>query len=334
MSEELIFDSERQEQREARKRWLLPCLVLVGILLLAVTIALIIRAGKGDTHSGGQDTDYPFTWALRSDGDTELAIPHADAPDCRWILKDGEASLPILRITRKEKKEGSEGTVFTLHPEQTGRCIFTLILSGTEEGAERIYEMTFLAEVSEADGKLGASLLNASGTRFQTELSGGDGGENSYRIFTNAKGMLVVSIPTDEAVGDWEYELPTGEENLEIVGLLYEDGKLNAYLRAGENAGSSELVLRSEDAYTTIRLKLESGADGSLQVVSHEAEYEEKPVTEPTTEEPTNPDGDQVASTAPLPIETDHMIDDDLLFPEEPVETAENAETAEANANP
>lgn len=334
MSEELIFDSERQEMRAARKRWLLPCLVLAGILVLAVAVALIIRAGRSEIHSGGQDTDYPFTWTQKSDGDVELTVPHEDAPDCRWSLKNGEASLPALQITREGSKDGKAGTVFTLHPEAAGRCLFTLVLGGAEENA-RLYETTFLAEVSETEGRLSVALLNASGVRFQTELSGGDGGENSYRIYSDAQGNLVLTVPVTDQGMDWSYEIPAGEDSLELLGLIYEDGMMRTILRAGETVGASELVLQSEAAAATITLQLESAADGSLRVVSHTADYGEKipaPETEPMVS--TDPDGDQTVSTAPLPISTDHVDVVDFSLEATAAPTEEAPAASEAPVNP
>ena len=41
MSDELIFDSERQELRDRKKRWLIPLLVLAGILLAVVIVSLL-----------------------------------------------------------------------------------------------------------------------------------------------------------------------------------------------------------------------------------------------------------------------------------------------------
>ena len=84
MSDELIFDSERQERRARKKSRLIPLLVLAGILLAVIVIALLLRSGKEPVHPAGEDTSYPYTWQVQSDGSLLVEISHADAPDYRW----------------------------------------------------------------------------------------------------------------------------------------------------------------------------------------------------------------------------------------------------------
>ena len=57
MSDELIFDSERQELRDRKKRWLIPLLVLAGILLAVVIVSLLLRSGKTAAHTFGLRCD-------------------------------------------------------------------------------------------------------------------------------------------------------------------------------------------------------------------------------------------------------------------------------------
>ena len=298
MSDELIFDSERLARKAAKKRLLIPLLVLAAVLIAALILALILRGRKGEQHRGGEATDYPYVWTLKANGDAELTVPHEDLPEGRWDLKDGEESLPALRVTRQEK-EGSDGTVFLLHPEAEGRSLFTLVLLGPGESPAKGYEMTLLAEVSRVEEQLSVSLLNASGTRLQTELSGGADSENPYRIFTNQRNELVISLPVSESEMDWEYELPQGEDSLEPLGLLYEDGLMNLYLRAGATPGPAQLVLRSQQAAAELRLSLETGADGSLKVLSHEADYGEKPRQETVPDTTFNPHQYALEETGP-----------------------------------
>ena len=307
MSDEFLFDSERQQQKADRKRKLLPFLVLAGVLLLAVIVALLLRGSKGEIHTGGEQTDYPFRWSLKSDGSVELTVPHEDAPESRWVLKDGEESLPALRVTREEGE--NDGTVFLLHPETEGRALFTLTLTGQGENAAKSYEMKLLAEVTPGEKGLSAALLNASGVRCQAELRGGEDSENPYRLYTDEDGVLILSVEiASEYETDWDYEILSGEESLELLGVLSEEDRVNAYLEAGEAPGAAELVLRSVNAAAEIRLSLEAKADGSLWVLSHEASYGEKPSHEPMASEdlhkydreeenpgetaPTGPEGD------------------------------------------
>ncbi len=319
MSDELIFDSERQMLRAEKKRRLVPLLTLAAVLVMVAAAVLILRGCRAEQYSGGESTAYPYIWSLKSNGDAQLIVPHGDVPEGRWDLKDREESLPVLRVAR-EGKESKAGTAFSLHPEAAGRCLFTLVLRSAEDALIPNYEMTILAEVRETDGKLSASLLNASGTHFQGEIDGGDGKDHHYRISSDASGRLVLSSPVDETETDWEYEITEGAECVEVLGLLYEEGSMNFYLRAGTLPGLSGLVLRSENAAAKITLTLESGADGSLKVVSHEAEYGEKAPVEPdssasdTTEAASE---DVVATTGGIPIFSD---DHHLEMSEDPAQ--------------
>ena len=323
MSDELIFDSERQARREKKKRQLIPFLALAVILVLVVAAVLILRGCKAEVHKGGESTDYTFSWNVKTNGDTQLVVPHDDYPKYRWDLKDREESLPVLRITRTGKDTKS-GTVFTLHPEAAGRCLFTLILKGEDDAVVPSYEMIILAEVTETDGKLIAAPLNASGTRLQSEIIGAgrdpDVSGDNYRIYPDENRNLVLTFPAAEGETDWEYEIPSGEECLDLLGILYEDGNMNAYLQAGDTPGISELILKSDAAVTTIRLKLESGADGSLKILSHEAEYGEKPTVDPSSTVPvtTVTGGDAILVTSGnIPIFSD---DHHLEVSEEPTQ--------------
>jgi hypothetical protein len=77
-------------------------------------------------------------------------------------------------------------------------------------------------------------------------------------------------------------------------------------LRAGEAPGQSKLVLTSTNAATTITVRLESGEDGSLKVLSHQAESGEKPEIATLPEIPTDSGGDAiVATTGDIPIFSD-----------------------------
>ena len=127
MSDKLIFDSERQEQRALRKRRLLPILVLVGILILAVVVALLIRSGRGEAHAGGGNTVYPFTWLSKSDGRAVLEIGHENAKDYRWVLNEGWERYGVVEAERAQKEKSGK-TCVTLTPVKAGRAILILTL--------------------------------------------------------------------------------------------------------------------------------------------------------------------------------------------------------------
>lgn len=292
MSDELIFDSERQELRDRKKRWLIPLLVLAGILLAVVIVSLLLRSGKKPVNKGGEDTLFPFTWQVQADGSVLLELPHADAPDHSWVQTDGEA-YPALRTEARGEKNG--GSSFVLTPEQAGRALLEFTLrkdaeAGTEDPkTDDVYRLNILVEVVEEGGKRGVSVLNASGVQLQGEIAGGQDSENAYRVFLDEHGYLIIAVKVAEAEMDWEYEIVSGQASVTDLGMVYEADEVQLYLKAGETPGEGEVVLRSEQAAAELRFRCAVQDDGSLLVTHHEAEYGEKPAAEelvPATEVP------------------------------------------------
>ena len=315
MSDELIFDSERQELRDRKKRWLIPLLVLAGILLAVVIVSLLLRSGKKPVNKEGEDTLYPFTWQVQADGSVLLELPHADAPDHKWALTDGE-DYPAVRAEAKGEKNG--GSSFLLTPEQAGRALLEFTLrKDAEAGAENpktddAYRMTLLVEVVEEGGKRSVGVLNASGVQLQSEIAGGQDSENAYRVFQDENGYLVIAVKVAGLEMDWEYEIVSGQASVTDLGMIYEGDEVQVYLTAGETPGEGEVVLRSEQAAAELRFRCAVQDDGSLLVTHHEAEYGEKPAEEelvPATEVPggsdtPNPSDYNEAQTKPVTEES------------------------------
>ena len=292
MSDELIFDSERQALQDRKKRWLIPLLVLAGILLAVVVVSLLLRSGKKPVNKGGEDTLYPFTWQVQADGSVLLELPHADAPDHSWVQTDGEA-YPAVRTEARGENNG--GSAFLLTPEQAGRALLEFTLrKDAEAGAEDprtddVYRLSLLVEVAEEGGKRGVSVLNASGVQLQGEIAGGQDSGNAYRVFLDEHGYLIIAVRVAVAEMDWEYEIVSGQASVTDLGMLYEADEVQLYLKAGETPGEGEVVLRSEQAAAELRFRCAVQDDGSLLVTHHEAEYGEKPAEEefiPATEVP------------------------------------------------
>lgn len=127
MSDEFLFDSERLEQRETRRRKLIPFLVLGGVLLAAAAIALVIGLTRAEVHQEGADTPYPFTWQNESDGSMLLDLPHDDAPAYRWTVVSGGEDPGILAVERAEQ-DRKGATRFQLKPVREGRVMLELAL--------------------------------------------------------------------------------------------------------------------------------------------------------------------------------------------------------------
>lgn len=274
MSDELIFDSERQMKRADRRRWLIPLLALAAVLVLAVAVALILRRINTVMLTGGEDTPYPYGWRTEADGSILLQLPHEDLPDCLWVAAEQDAESGV-RVSRSENSEEDSG--FTLTPVREGRCSLTMTLQTQDETPKPHYRHEFLLEVSAAEKGLQAAILSSSGLPLQTDVHGGGWNENSYQAYYETNGDLAVRIGCGEQERDWSCEILSGADAINFLGFSYEENEVCAYFRSGARSGSCELILGSETAAATLRLQCEAEADGLLRIVGHSAEYGEKP---------------------------------------------------------
>ena len=303
MADELLFDSERQEKKAKKRKWLLPAIVLAAILVIVVVLALILRSQKEPVNKGGEDTLYPYTWQRQDDGSLLLEISHADAPDYRWTLTEPEA-LQIVEASQ-EAKEKNNTTRFTLKPRGEGRDTVTLKLlreqttvpepSSKEEAIEIgyegpgpedvLFELSLLVEFTEEDGKLVGTVLNSSGVRRQGSLSGGADSANPYRIYARDEGHVTAAVKIASLETDWTCEILSGEQSVTVEAVLYDYREVQLHLTGGETPGESELVFRSEAAGAELRLCTSLQTDGSLLITEHRAEYGEKAVESPADDE-------------------------------------------------
>lgn len=310
MADELLFDSERQEKKTQRRKWLFPALALAAVLLIAVAVALILRGkNKTEIHKLGEDSLYPFTWQLNADGSILLELPHENAPAYRWVLTNGE-TLSALDAVREEK-ESNNTTRFTLTAREEGRNLLELSLRLQSEEApaepsdgekvpeqlreaDSLYQLTLLTEFIREDGKLKGTILNYSGLRRQTELTGGAGSANPYRIYARDGKRLTVAVKISPVETDWSCEILSGQDSVTEEGVIYQSGEVLLQLRAGLAPGESELVFSSEAAAAELRLRLTYAPEGALLVTEHSAQYGEKTVVLPSgTPEETGSEGEE-----------------------------------------
>ena len=310
MADELLFDSERQEKKTQRRKWLFPAIALAAVLLIAVVVALILRGkNKTEIHKLGEDSPYPFTWQLNADGSILLELPHENAPAYRWVLTNGE-TLNALDAVREEK-ESNNTTRFTLTAREEGRNLLELSLrrqSGEapaepSEGekvpeqlreADSLYQLTLLTEFIREDGKLKGTILNYSGLQRQTELTGGADSANPYRIYARDGKRLTVAVKISPVETDWSCEILSGQDSVTEEGVIYQSGEVLLQLRAGLAPGESELVFSSEAAAAELRLRLTYAPEGALLVTEHAAQYGEKTVVLPSgTPEETGSEGEE-----------------------------------------
>lgn len=310
MADELLFDSERQEKKTQRRKWLYPAIALAAVLLIAVVVALILRGkNKTEIHKLGEDSLYPFTWQLNADGSILLELPHENAPAYRWVLTNGE-TLSALDAVREEK-ESNNTTRFTLTAREEGRNLLELSLQLQSEEApaepsdgekvpeqlreaDSLYQLTLLTEFVREDGKLKGTILNYSGLQRQTELTGGAGSANPYRIYARDGKRLTVAVKISPVETDWSCEILSGPDSVTEEGMIYQSGEVLLQLRAGLAPGESELVFSSEAAAAELRLRLTYAPEGALLVTEHSAQYGEKTVVLPSgTPEETGSEGEE-----------------------------------------
>ena len=310
MADELLFDSERQEKKTQRRKWLYPAIALAAVLLIAVVVALILRGkNKTEIHKLGEDSLYPFTWQLNADGSILLELPHENDPAYRWVLTNGE-TLSALDAVREEK-ESNNTTRFTLTAREEGRNLLELSLqlqSGEAPAepsdgkkvpeqlreADSLYQLTLLTEFVREDGKLKGTILNYSGLQRQTELTGGAGSANPYRIYARDGKRLTVAVKISPVETDWSCEILSGQDSVTEEGVIYQSGEVLLQLRAGLAPGESELVFSSEAAAAELRLRLTYAPEGALLVTEHSAQYGEKTVVLPSgTPEETGSEGEE-----------------------------------------
>ncbi|MBR2716141.1 MAG: hypothetical protein IKP17_05075 [Oscillospiraceae bacterium] len=296
MAKDVIFDSERFEKRQSVKRYAIPAAAILAVIVAVAVIALIVRGGRGKPVTGGTDTDYPYTWAAGKNGSLVLEIDRSAAPDCLWIPV-GEDSRTTVETAQEEGR-----TRFTLVPQEAGRSVlhFALCRSGNE--TDRIYELSALTETTREGKALSSAVLSISGRPLQGTVTGGEGTDYPYLVFTDADGDLVVTVTDESPVPEEEeedkeahtdetpdeageapeeeaeyvYEKPDegwtcvseNEAVAAVLGVITRDNTAAAYLRAG--AGTGTTLVRMSDSVSGTEIVLELTSDGSsLLLLDH-----------------------------------------------------------------
>ena len=336
----VVFESERITKWESRKRFVIPAAALCGVLLVTVVAALIIRGSRGRTHTGGEDTPYPYVWMANKDGSVRLEVSRTAAPQYYWIISEestgvavrsGEIEsensfiLPVLSVEPDEKQSGEKASIL-LTPAATGRAVLLLDLRRGNDEQDQIYEMTVLAEVLEENGKLRANLIGVTGTEQQGVTHGGENTAFPYTVRLSDAGDLLITV-TARSGGEGEdaaedtaeleavWECASGsEEILSVLGVLYASDDVTAYVRAGAEAGRCAVRMASESVGAEITLDCEVREDGTILVLSHDITVSEIP--EPGGEIPAA-DGAAPESGGEMPIPDSEPPETDGGIPEE-----------------
>lgn len=280
MAKDVIFDSERYEKQQTVKRFLIPAAVLVGLIVLVVMAALIIRGSRGKPVAGGEDTAYPYTWAANRDGSITLILDRAAAPDYLWTSAAAVSQMEIAA-----KQDVSEGkTQFTLTPKEAGRYVLEFRLQREADPDDCIFEWTALSDVA-YDGKtMKASLLSLSGRRLAGVVRGGEDTLCPYQIRQDEDGDMMIVITDMEPVSDekeenddagrekkpegWQCE-PGDESVAEYLGMIRDDEYTIVYLRAGTTPGRTRVRIWKVETGTELTIEFELDEAGVLLPLEH-----------------------------------------------------------------
>ena len=300
MAHEVIFESERLERRRRVKRWLVPT---VGILLLLVgiiAVAVVLR-GRTVRVAGGEDTPYPYTWTADRTGAALLEIDCSAAPGYTWRTESVSGGISVT-----PSAQGSQGkTAFTLTPAGSGRAMLSFVLCGTGDPTDRIYGLDFLAETGEVGDRLQSLPVSVSGHAIQGVVRGGNDGAFPYTLRTDEDGDLCIAVAlpqtseegvdarmgelfakleageiSEEALAeaylemtgqgaDWDWDSDSSDEGVALsLGVIYGEGEVSAYFRPGPEQGSVTLRLFDSVSGVCITAECENGTDG-LMALSH-----------------------------------------------------------------
>jgi hypothetical protein len=279
MAKDIIFDSERLERQQNRKRYLIPAAVLAGLVVLVVVIALVVRGSRTKPVTGGEGTDYPYVWTVNKNGSLSLEIDRAAAPGFQWVE---EGSNALLTVTAEQDSANGK-TRFTLTPKTVGRAVLVFSLQREEDESDRIFELAALAEVAEDGKKVKTSLLSVSGKPLFGVLRGGEETICPYFIRMDDDGDLMIGIrtaalpqePPETEDGetddkDWGWQCVCDDEAVaEVLGVIGDEETTVAYLRPGTTPGTARVRMADSVSGTEFTAELELSEDGSIRFLSH-----------------------------------------------------------------
>ena len=291
MADTLVFDSDKQLKKQRRKRTLIIVLISVLLILAAVAVGYFVKRCAGVTHTGGEDLPFSYTWKQSLDGSALLSVSRDGADGLVWRIADAGEQFGTVNITAAGSKNDS--SEFRLSPVEEGRAKEVLTLGNAEGGEGDTYRMELLTEAYREGGRLRCRVLSASCTPLQQIIDVTEG-DVTYRIYGNDDGDIVIELPS--AAEDWEC-VSSNEDAARSIGVIFDGETVRAFIHAGEQPGTSEVVLRSEYDGNEIKteFKLDDEMNLSCTVVKAESfapaqtpapELSSAPGTEPPSATP------------------------------------------------
>ena len=218
MSKDLIFESEKLEKRQKVKKILIPVAIVAAVLIIAVVIALIIGKNKGEIHTGGEGTLYPFSWTENKDGSMTLYLPKPQVEKHDWI---SSSSVPEVAAAVRSGKDTAESAVFSVVPETAGRTMLSFILQNTETDAKTedfIYCLEMILNVADEGGVLKTSVYSGTGRSMPGAVSGSDEEGYLYQITVSQENQILIQIHDnsparqEDSISEETVTVPAGAE--------------------------------------------------------------------------------------------------------------------------
>lgn len=262
MAKDLVFESERYEKHRRLRLILLPIVFLAAVLILAALAALLIGYFRGQSHTGGENLAYPYTWRAGRNGVVTLELDHATVPDDIWQY---EETSGVLDVTGG--KQTKTVTRFTLTPTATGRALSVFRL--TENGSD-VYELSVLTETQSVDGAMQTEIVSATGRPMQAELTGSDESGLSYRIYYENDRLIIAVTTAVNSEGAFWTCASSDEKIASSVGVISSGRTSRAYVSPGGTEGSCTLTMKNESTGAALTVECQTDTDGVLTAVSHE----------------------------------------------------------------
>ena len=266
---DMVFSSEKYENRVRLIRILIPAAAVVLVVAIAIGIAFAVRASKGIKYTGGEDTAYPYSWRNSRKGVITLDISRSADPERHWVAVNPD----ITQIEVSEtKKQPEDATRFTAVPKETGRkTLIFIFMDDKEEGSVKM-EMLLDTTVNEK-GTLTTEVISASLLERQTRQSGGEGSYYPYTFQTNEEGFLQISIGNASGVAVYDWVASSdNEEAATVEGMLFLEEGIGVYMLPGTQPGLCRLTVSSEAAAAVMTMEIENTDAGVLMVRSHSME--------------------------------------------------------------
>ena len=295
MAKTVVFESEKLEKRQKLMHLLLPLAVLAAVILIAVIVAVIVGRNKGKTHTGGENTLYPYEWTENKDGSLVFRLQDGQADGYVWTAANSVEDVADVDTEVKPPK-GKVGFIVT--PKAEGRTRMALKLSAGGEGSQSgvLCELGFILEVTSDEGKLKTAVLSADVTELPGVISGGEdegwpyqiaaagprelmiclkdrmreieGGPDEENASVLPSGVTVSEPTTNESsfiMNNWECT-SSDETTVRLIGVVADEGLVTVRLTVPGEGESAQVVLRSEDGGAELSFTVKVEENGSFTV--------------------------------------------------------------------